>query len=467
MKTIAASSILAILCFFSAASILAAPKPNPHNTYDCLFCHKETPRFGIDTRQTVTFNEATWDDPALCLRCHRPEENLHPIEVKPGDGTMATVTTEALPLGTALGLEEKIVCETCHFVHAAESGHALLRGFPGSQRPDLFESWQDLCRDCHRSNLEKESPHMDDKQSCAFCHMATPKEGEKVTVAPRGVALCNFCHGAIQDAHYEKANPYDNKVTCSTCHDPHMGTGNPSRLRKSYIDTVRDLIDIDPHYRQSLCFYCHKETEGYPLLTTDPVALCNRCHGTGDIIGDTHPLKPLSPEMTIPQDWPVNDDGSLTCLTCHRAGHKQDKPFYMFLRGGPYGVENDFCFLCHSREAFKNRDPHLDINQLQGCEFCHSVRPVPGKDNARTIRLRADANLLCLRCHEYSPHPAGADHNGIPSADIAEVIPDDYPLDGRGRITCATCHNPHIEGGGGKLRGVVTGIMICANCHRY
>ena len=56
----------------------AAAAPNPHNTLDCLFCHNETPRWGIDTRESVEeegFYPYDGDDPRLCFKCHKPEEN--------------------------------------------------------------------------------------------------------------------------------------------------------------------------------------------------------------------------------------------------------------------------------------------------------------------------------------------------------------------------------------------------------
>ena len=52
-----------LVCVGSAFTAAAAP--NPHNTTKCLLCHKETPRFGVDTRETVTFRAGKSSVPAV------------------------------------------------------------------------------------------------------------------------------------------------------------------------------------------------------------------------------------------------------------------------------------------------------------------------------------------------------------------------------------------------------------------
>ena len=147
-----AVAILSLAFTLSAVPLSAAP--NKHNATKCLLCHEKTPRFGVDTRETATFRGGkTFDDPALCSYCHKPEENLHPILVEPGPETVAGQKPSFLPLGASGDLNGKVVCTTCHFYHAAETDHALLRGFPGSQKPAFFKSWQDVGKDCHGDSL--------------------------------------------------------------------------------------------------------------------------------------------------------------------------------------------------------------------------------------------------------------------------------------------------------------------------
>ncbi len=52
------------------------------------------------------------------------------------------------------------------------------------------------------------------------------------------------------------------------------------------------------------------------------------------------------------------------------------------------------------------------------------------------------------------------------------ALPADFRLDAKGKITCTTCHNPHLESGSGegakRHRYVVEadGMSLCSICHR-
>jgi predicted CXXCH cytochrome family protein len=90
---------------------------------------------------------------------------------------------------------------------------------------------------------------------------------------------------------------------------------------------------------------------------------------------------------------------------------------------------------------------------------------VPGKDTIDTVKFIADPNILCLRCHAESPHPASMEHTMTIDPERAESIPRDLPVYKGIKIVCATCHNPHIEEvEGHKLRG---GIQVCSGCHPH
>jgi hypothetical protein len=468
MKARSGLIFLVMISLLIVPMALEAAEPNAHNASKCLLCHKTLPRFGVDTKETVTFRGGkSSDDPVLCSFCHKPEENLHPIMVEPGPDMLAAEKPSLLPLGNSGELKGKVVCTTCHFYHAAETDHSLLRGFAGSQRPGFFKSWQDFCRDCHGDRLAERSPHAGDDKACAFCHQTKPVPGKPVDVSPRGLDLCNFCHGGLQDGHFVRANPFEGPVECNTCHDPHLGPDSPGRLKPEYVDAARDRVTIDPHYRKGLCFACHTGEEGYPLRSSDPTDLCNRCHGSGEIVTDIHPLRKVPDTITPPAGWPLKD-GSLACLTCHLAGHPEERESANFLRGGPYTDRNDFCSNCHDTDVLEARNPHQDVNRGEGCDFCHAERPDPETDTIDTVKLIADPNILCLRCHEPDPHPSGYDHTMNVTAEQKETISEELPLYKGSKIVCATCHNPHIEEVGNfKLRGGLTGFMICTLCHTY
>jgi predicted CXXCH cytochrome family protein len=405
-----------------------------------------------------------------------------------------------------------VVCSTCHFIHSRTAGLKLLRGFPESSRPAdtaraVYSDRRELCRSCHGTSLVDKTPHKGkggEKKTCTFCHSRAPEEGRREELVEGLVQVCDYCHGATKEAHYLLVNPFADPTlqgtvdagtlpleggdyTCISCHNPHGKTGEPKLLRKEFVDLALQSRRVRPHYQVSFCRACHtvqpeaqrgspgaQTLRDIPLLNEDPNALCNRCHESGLSKANAHPLRkvPESIRWRMPEDWPLYQ-GTLTCLTCHTAG---DSPVYSpdnpnFMRGGPYESRNDICWKCHVREELSVFNPHLNIKEDKGCEFCHDAKPDTSKTvDVNELTFRGDIVLLCMRCHEIAPHPAGSNHNGYPNEEIVEraniVIPEEFPLDAEGRLTCATCHNPHV-GDPGATRGIEVGMEICPACHRW
>ncbi len=462
----------AVVAVLACAAAGAASKPNPHATIGCNYCHFDTPRFGVDTRDTVNFWRAEGDEPQLCERCHGPEANLHPLGVTPDPNHLGTRVPKRLPLGKSEAVRDQVVCVTCHFVHAANADRALLRGFPGSDQPGLFAQWQELCRECHGGGLEQRSPHSGDDRSCAFCHSTKPQPGQPAMVTAAGKRLCEFCHGIMSEDHFAGANPFKERQDCTGCHDPHLGKDHPARLKAGYFDPIRDIVTLNPHRKRTSCFACHSGRVPGTLRVAGAIALCQRCHGSRKIPGMSHPLTKVPAGYTIPPGWPLADR-ALSCLTCHVPGHapgagRPDEPRGAphLLRGGVKGERTAVCFRCHARNQWADRNPHQDAAQKKtGCSICHGKPPVWGQDSADTVSFVADINILCLRCHEPDDHPGGVRHTVTLTAAMP-VVPVLLPLGTGRRITCATCHNPHLDQPvGHKLRGSKEPSTFCLRCH--
>jgi hypothetical protein len=88
----------------------------------------------------------------------------------------------------------------------------------------------------------------------------------------------------------------------------------------------------------------------------------------------------------------------------------------------------------------------------------------------KKLKFKGDIVVLCQRCHDYRAHPANFNHNGLPDAErlkrVRIQVPEDFPLDTEGKLTCATCHNPHA-GDPQASRGVGVGVEICGDCHKW
>lgn len=103
------------------------------------------------------------------------------------------------------------------------------------------------------------------------------------------------------------------------------------------------------------------------------------------------------------------------------------------------------------------RNPH----DFEGrCDSCHLVAPEPGRPG---IFLQ-DIDYLCRECHRMTKG------NSHPSETVPSMqIPAGFSLDWQGRITCATCHDPHVEdlsSNPAMLRGRVAGKEFCTQCHQ-
>jgi hypothetical protein len=489
-------------------------RPNPHFELGCTECHEGTPVLGKDTIETVKFVNGEEGNVKLCYKCHEASENLHPINVDPLTATPPVKVPKEYPL-ERLGAEKgKVVCSTCHFIHAKTAGLKLLRGFPESSLPEdvakaKFKDRRELCKSCHGEGLRDKSPHkgkIAGGKTCSFCHAVEPKEGVPVKFTKNLVQVCDFCHAATKGGHFLLVNPFADpnlkdeiakanvpmvggEFTCVSCHNPHGGTGEEKFLRKEFVALALKSARVRPHYMKAFCEACHtvrpKLPKGAPGAQTlaeiplreggDPVKLCNRCHESGLSKANAHPIKKVPDSFLprIPKGWPLSATGELTCMTCHTGGDSPtlDPLNPSFLRGGPYDTRNGMCWTCHLREEFAGLNPHAKVQKLEGCEFCHEARPDLKKFQAgekQEVKFKGDIVVLCIRCHEDSAHPGGRDHTGPPDKELMKAknikIGKGFPLDRLGRMTCATCHNPHAYG---ELRGTESGQMVCSNCHPF
>jgi predicted CXXCH cytochrome family protein len=206
-------------------------------------------------------------DPSLkCFNCHAYRENHHPIDIAPAD-------PEAFPFPLYNG---KVKCLTCHVDDHAGSSN-FLRGGP-------YRDHREICFKCHSQDTYSEiDPHsmMDDygtvltvngRPVCLVCHTVKPNPAKDRTGDVRFRAdiafLCWRCHATMADARFfethflikpplpmlkfieRKSQELDvtvplvprERITCSTCHNPHQkgvisyepstkGADAPNRLR--------------------------------------------------------------------------------------------------------------------------------------------------------------------------------------------------------------------------------------------
>lgn len=95
------------------------------------------------------------------------------------------------------------------------------------------------------------------------------------------------------------------------------------------------------------------------------------------------------------------------------------------------------------------------------CEECHLTAPAAGQKDIFVL----DIDVLCRRCHDISVKNSHPSRVAVPSG---MAVPATFPLDWDGRITCTTCHDPHIKdlaANPDMLRGGMGGRTFCEQCH--
>lgn len=504
--------------------------PNPHLALDCFDCHKkggvklkEKKKRRIRSRYSSKVGGLIDDLIKLCNSCHEGE-NLHPVDVNPMKSSLKIHPPNFLPLGKGKKHKNKILCTTCHDIHAKESAFKLLRGFPGTKEAGYarFKERQDFCKACHGDNLIKRSPHKGDERSCRFCHVSDPRKVDKPrdTVRLDIVKRCNFCHAKLEEAHFLAVNAFADKtlqdeipnidvpfiggqITCVTCHDQHWKSDLPHKLRPNYVAFAERSVRINPHWTGTFCLACHDKPpkKGEPvsfLFDGDFVQVCNRCHETEEAAADIHPVDFEVPDYileTMPADFKLSEGNVITCVTCHDLTYQTtiNNPMRdknpKFLRGGPYLDRSDICYECHQRETYERMSPHNQLDENgeimeEKCLFCHSSRPDVEVVGIDKVKFTGNPAEYCYGCHQGKEegHPVGTTHNGVePTEDRIKCIKKTekkfkalMPLFDD-KVFCGTCHNPHQKGvlKGAAARGAgaasrlrfSAGYQICVACH--
>lgn len=91
------------------------------------------------------------------------------------------------------------------------------------------------------------------------------------------------------------------------------------------------------------------------------------------------------------------------------------------------------------------------------CDYCHLTVPKADEE----VKFSRSISFLCQECHNVprdNSHPIGV----TPSM----TVPDGFLLDWAGKMTCATCHDPHASSQNQYLRTGARGREFCELCHQ-
>jgi hypothetical protein len=450
---------------------------NPHRELACDECHDKVPRKGVTPAPDVL---AGLKKPPvdLCRGCHSAAESSHHPVVKGTD--------RRLPKDLPLSASGEVICSTCHDVHQEKPASYLLRGYDTGR----YSVRMDMCLDCHGENFSAINPHNVGAESrkCHTCHLgqqpAVSDAGGKAGLQENLERICDFCHNVREKAHPGNVDTLQRlpeglprgkkgEAICGTCHDPHGTAETIHFLRKRYAEAIERGRYSNPHGKSDYtsCQGCHlgiavkkEEMRKNLRYAGDDMRICHSCHGAMDAC---HPVLVHLPEGMRPgKDMPLTLDGKIKCLTCHDPMPEAGSGVTVRRRvkGEP---GNAICFRCHDKADLGGRNPHAAMSNRESCRFCHDTMTDPTNEEAGRVSFISNTRLICLRCHAQDNHPQGVNHMVASKREI----PEPFRLDPRGRVTCTTCHNPHIdmrgeEGRKGRFVVEGEGSALCSRCHR-
>ena len=249
---------------------------------------------------------------------------------------------------------------------------------------------------------------------------------------------------------------------------------------------------IDPHKTGVFCFLCHKKEprqKDGPLFLkykNDTITLCKECHNNKRARADNHPVGVVPSKergQRIPGDFPLTN-GKITCVTCHHMRCQAEKKNPLFLRGGPYRNRIETCLVCHVKADYKKDNPHDQIAENgdireERCLFCHAVETDEKGEKKFGFKFKAPFRLYCIGCHpvDVRRHPFGAHHagryiesiwDGMSMGQRVKISHEHSfkmtPVSLSGQVMCTSCHNPHDNRPGPKLR-ISDVNTSCRQCH--
>ncbi len=420
-------------------------------------------------------------DMSLCRVCH---EDLF-SDKKTGEEHFTPHVAYKLPLtsdaenaikagGGLLGPDGGLVCYSCHKVHSAKGQSILI--FP--------EKGEALCGECHKG-FEKVSGGSHDMRRakgfktpdgrtaeeagvCGSCHGGhTWRLGEKSVSSDKITDMCMTCHSkdgpaAGKAINLNMYNHFTGDIDAQFFSKNMKAPGNAAELSKSagrfltaFLSDKRALKTVFADKRMT-CVTCHDvHSDGRMMVREDAKSgkLCVSCH------------EEKAGTLSTPHgDSKV--DG--TCLGCHDIHNSKDKGL---VRGG---ASDDGCLTCHGEQSVKSAEMPRGMVKSMPAELVYKGHNHPtgiGRPEPfpAPMNNKADGKLSCVSCHD--PHIS--DKNGVMGGSFVRTdsrmkSPDDFCAlcHDKEKAVAATSHGPDIKKAplANKRTGRVAGT--CDGCHK-
>ena len=232
---------------------------------------------------------------------------------------------------------------------------------------------------------------------------------------------------------------------------------------------ILSLAERPIHNFEGKCSMCHLVSNDgkhifEKIFVREIDFQCKSCHSN---LGLSHPTG-MKPTMAMPEGFPLNRRGRMTCATCHKThGEKA----YLLHKGEPGRV---FCYFCH-KDSLKNIHGGVGLG-------AHSTKKYEVVDKDIFVD---ELSAQCMSCHDSSlgkgvnigagtwlheqggSHPIGVDYRRAYSKggfNPPSLLHKNIRLF-KGRVGCGTCHDIYSKE---RNQLVITnkGSTLCLECHR-
>lgn len=343
----------------------------------CISCHQ---------KENVKITKA--DATVTCAQCH---DNLK--EIRPPDHNVAWRQKH----GPAANQSES-TCNSCH--RRSDGSVSAIQFAATSENPDS-------CQTCHRTPI----PHEQDWLA---------KHGKEFDT---NSATCTKCHGDDSPDFQSTVTVTVEQVLeskqCSDCHQTRIP--HPENWRTSH--------KVEAKAKPASCNTCHSSANPNSTAAYAKNTFCSDCHTR------------QNPHQT---DWKsqhrvvVNNEGSSSCLTCHKEwAPKAPKP------SAKSGV-GLYCNDCHTKQnphpstwIQSGHQPVVISQGTESCRSCHERWAQPGSQPSVNppvqppVQEQQGLRQFCSRCH--SPGPGHEDQYWF--------IKHSTVVEQEGLQSCNRCHS--------------------------
>ena len=384
------------------------------------------------------------DNNNLCLTCHSGQRPGMWHEKQPGahpDRPIieTQVQFEAIHnMGTRLGVDNRLICLSCHRMHDGKSGRFMLAR---SLEDSIF------CLQCHPEQ-EKFLTSIHDPRRFA----SDKKNHQGLTIEEGGpCSTCHMFHKLAQEPADPNSDPHN---MCQTCHRSN-GLAHQADIKRGNLAYSHPLgIMTGPihgdlelplltekvngsNQNRIACLTCHSlhYSDRENCLRASPEALCDACHSelSNRMTGNVHDFRAMGQRKS------AQVKSNIDCRICHKQIHSKEDIEHV-----------GKCGLCHKMHSWHENDglwtfttPDLNGSSNKGvCESCHD-------------------NVSWISPGQQEPQPGMVMHP-------REISSNEFHGQKNKYIECQTCHDPHANSevpGLLKNKDGSSPEDICYECH--